>query len=53
MNEVFFCDAVRTLFGRHGGALSAIRADDLAALPIRALTERNPNIDWSALDDVI
>jgi acetyl-CoA acyltransferase len=53
MNEVFICDAVRTPFGRYGGALASIRADDLAAIPIRALTERNPLVDWSAVDDVI
>jgi 3-oxoadipyl-CoA thiolase len=53
MNEVFICDAVRTPFGRYGGALASIRADDLAAIPIRALTERNPQIDWAAVDDVI
>jgi 3-oxoadipyl-CoA thiolase len=53
MNEVFICDAVRTPFGRYGGALASIRADDLAAIPIRALTERNPQVDWSAVDDVI
>ena len=53
MNEVFLCDAVRTPFGRYGGALASIRADDLAAIPIRALTQRNPNVDWSAVDDVI
>jgi acetyl-CoA acyltransferase len=53
VNEVFLCDAVRTPFGRYGGALSSIRADDLAAIPIRALTARNPNVDWSAIDDVI
>jgi acetyl-CoA acetyltransferase len=53
MNEVFLCDAVRTPFGRYGGALASIRADDLAAIPIRALTKRNPNVDWSAVDDVI
>lgn len=53
MNEVFLCDAVRTPFGRYGGALSSIRADDLAAIPIRALAARNPNVDWSAIDDVI
>jgi acetyl-CoA acyltransferase len=53
MNEVFLCDAVRTPFGRYGGALASIRADDLAAIPIRALTERNPNVDWAAVDDVI
>jgi acetyl-CoA acyltransferase len=53
MNEVFICDAVRTPFGRYGGALASIRADDLAAVPIRALTERNPQVDWAAVDDVI
>ena len=53
MNEVFLCDAVRTPFGRYGGALASIRADDLAAIPIRALTERNSAVDWSAVDDVI
>ena len=53
MNEVFICDAVRTPFGRYGGALSPIRTDDLATLPIRALIERNPSVDWAAVDDVI
>src|ERR1700738_590436 len=53
MNEAFICDAVRTPFGRYGGALSPVRADDLAALPIRALMERNSSVDWGALDDVI
>ena len=53
MNEVFICDAVRTPFGRYGGALACIRADDLAAIPVRALTERNPQVDWSAVDDVV
>ena len=53
MNEVFICDAVRTPFGRYGGALSPIRTDDLATLPIRALMERNPSVDWAAIDDVI
>jgi len=53
MAEVFICDAVRTPFGRYGGALSAIRTDDLATLPIKALLERNPSVDWAALDDVI
>jgi acetyl-CoA acyltransferase len=53
MNEVFICDAVRTPFGRYAGALSSIRADDLAAIPIRSLMERNPNVDWSAVDDVV
>ena len=53
MNDVFICDAVRTPFGRYGGALSPIRTDDLATLPIKALMERNPHVDWGALDDVI
>ena len=53
MSEVFICDAVRTPFGRYGGALSSIRTDDLAMLPIRALMERNPSVDWGAIDDVI
>ena len=53
MAEAFICDAVRTPIGRYGGSLAAVRADDLAAVPIRALVERNPNVDWSALDDVI
>src|SRR6202040_665334 len=53
VNEVFICDAVRTPFGRYGGALATIRTDDLAAIPLRALQERNPSLDWGALDDVI
>jgi 3-oxoadipyl-CoA thiolase len=53
MTEVFICDAVRTPFGRYGGALSSIRTDDLATLSIKALMERNPSVDWGALDDVI
>ncbi|WP_293390216.1 3-oxoadipyl-CoA thiolase [Nevskia sp.] len=53
MRDAFICDAVRTPFGRYGGILASIRADDLAALPIQALMRRNPGIDWSALDDVI
>ena len=53
MNEVFICDAVRTPFGRYGGALSSIRTDDLGALPMRSLMERNASVDWGALDDVI
>ncbi len=53
MTEVFICDAVRTPFGRYGGALSSIRTDDLATLPIKALIERNPSVDWGAIDDVI
>jgi acetyl-CoA acyltransferase len=53
MPSAYICDAIRTPFSRYGGALSSIRADDLAALPIRALMSRNPAIDWSKLDDVI
>ena len=53
MNEVFICDAVRTPFGRYGGALATIRTDDLAAIPIRALQERNAGVDWAAIDDVV
>ncbi|HKB74594.1 MAG TPA: 3-oxoadipyl-CoA thiolase [Burkholderiales bacterium] len=53
MSEVFICDAVRTPFGRYGGALASIRTDDLATLPIKALMERNPAVDWDAVDDVI
>ena len=52
MNDAFICDAVRTPFGRYGGALSSVRADDLGALPIAALIARNPSVDWSAIDDV-
>ncbi|MCC5778840.1 3-oxoadipyl-CoA thiolase [Nitratireductor sp. B36] len=52
MAEAFICDYIRTPIGRFGGALSSVRADDLAALPIKALMERNPKVDWSALDDV-
>ena len=53
MNEAYICDAVRTPFGRYGGALSAVRPDDLGALPIKALMERNAGVDWAALDDVL
>ena len=53
MSEAFLCDAVRTPFGRYAGALSAVRADDLAAVPIAALMARNAGVDWAALDDVI
>jgi acetyl-CoA acyltransferase len=53
VNEAFICDAVRTPFGRYGGALASIRTDDLAAIPIRALMARNPTVDWSAVDDVV
>ena len=53
MIEAYICDAVRTPFGRYGGALSGVRTDDLAALSIRALMDRNPTVDWAAIDDVI
>jgi acetyl-CoA acyltransferase len=53
MPDAYICDAIRTPFGRYGGALSGVRADDLAAVPIKALVERSPSVDWNALDDVI
>jgi len=53
MKEAFVCDAIRTAFGRYGGALATTRADDLAAIPIRALMERNSKVDWSAVEDVV
>ena len=53
MSEAFICDAVRTPFGRYGGAISSVRPDDLGAIPIKALMSRNPTVDWSALDDVV
>jgi len=53
MNNAYICDAIRTPFGRYGGALSSVRTDDLAALPIKALMDRNPQVDWTALDDVL
>ncbi len=52
MRDALICDAVRTPIGRYGGALAKVRTDDLAALPIKALMKRNPNVDWSALDEV-
>jgi 3-oxoadipyl-CoA thiolase len=51
--DAFICDAIRTPFGRYGGVLSSVRADDLAAIPIKALIERNPTVEWRAIDDVI
>jgi acetyl-CoA acyltransferase len=53
MENAFICDAIRTPIGRYGGALSAVRADDLGAVPIKALMVRNSSVDWSAIDDVI
>ena len=51
--NALICDAIRTPFGRYGGALATLRTDDLAALPIKALMERNPGVDWAAVDDVL
>ncbi|MFC0219119.1 3-oxoadipyl-CoA thiolase [Pseudochelatococcus lubricantis] len=53
MSEAFICDYIRTPIGRFGGALSTVRADDLGAVPLRALVERHPQVDWEAVDDVI
>jgi acetyl-CoA C-acetyltransferase len=53
MTHAYICDAVRTPFGRYGGALSSVRADDLGAVPIQALMARNPGVDWQAVTDVI
>ncbi|MCB5362884.1 3-oxoadipyl-CoA thiolase [Pusillimonas sp. CC-YST705] len=52
-NQAFICDAVRTPFGRYGGSLSSVRADDLAAIPLKALIQRNTGVDWSRVDDVL
>jgi len=53
MPQPFICDAIRTPFGRYGGALSSVRTDDLGALPLRALMARNPSVDWAAITDVV
>src|ERR1017187_9997162 len=53
MSNAFICDAIRTPFGRYGGALSSVRTDDLAAIPLKALVRRNSSVDWIAVDDVI
>ncbi len=53
MTDVFLCDGIRTPVGRYGGILSTVRTDDLAAIPISVLMERNPGVDWDALDDVV
>ena len=52
MRDVFICDAVRTPIGRFGGSLAKVRADDLAAVPIKALMAKHPNLDWKAVDEV-
>lgn len=53
MTQAYICDAVRTPVGRYGGALSSVRADDLGAVPLKALMERNPQVDWAAVEDII
>src|SRR5436309_10216724 len=53
MTDAYICDAIRTPFGRYGGALSSVRADDLGAIPLRALMARNPRVDWQFVTDVI
>src|SRR6266436_1843068 len=53
METAYICDAIRTPFGRYGGKLASIRTDDLAAIPLRALIERNVGVDWNALDDIV
>ena len=53
MTDAFICDYIRTPIGRFGGALSSVRADDLGAIPLKALVARNPSVDWEAVDDVI
>ena len=53
MTDAYVCDAIRTPIGRYGGALAAVRTDDLGAIPIKVLMARNPGVDWAAVDDVI
>jgi 3-oxoadipyl-CoA thiolase len=53
MTEAFICDAIRTPIGRYGGALASVRADDLGAVPLKALMERNPQVDWTTVDDIL
>jgi acetyl-CoA acyltransferase len=53
MTHAYICDAIRTPFGRYGGALSSVRTDDLGAVPLRALMARNPGVDWAAVTDVL
>jgi len=52
MSEVYICDAIRTPVGRYGGSLSSVRTDDLAAIPLKALMDRNPDMDWTTVDDI-
>ncbi|MCV2216884.1 3-oxoadipyl-CoA thiolase [Thauera sp. Sel9] len=53
MSQAYICDAIRTPIGRYGGTLASVRADDLGAVPLKALMARNPNVDWTAVDDII
>ena len=53
MTHAYICDAIRTPFGRYGGALASVRPDDLGAIPLRALMARNPQVDWGAVADVL
>lgn len=53
MHQAYICDAIRTPFGRYGGALASVRADDLGAVPLKALMDRNPGVDWEAITDII
>ncbi|MCO2667338.1 3-oxoadipyl-CoA thiolase, partial [Pseudomonas aeruginosa] len=53
MTDAYICDAIRTPIGRYGGALKDVRADDLGAVPLKALIERNRDVDWAAIDDVV
>ena len=53
MTDAYICDAIRTPIGRYNGGLANVRADDLAAIPLRALMARNPGVDWATVDDII
>ena len=53
MREVYICDAIRTPVGRYGGSLSSVRTDDLAAIPLKALMDRNSDMNWTAIDDIV
>src|SRR5207245_1786033 len=53
METAYICDAIRTPFGRYGGALASVRTDDIAAIPLKALVDRNAAVDWNAVDDVV
>ena len=53
MTDAYICDAIRTPFGRYGGGLAPVRPDDLGAIPLKALMERNPQVDWASVEDVI